>query len=145
MLGATLAKWQKFMEGLRHQSTSVVGFSGSVVSDVPSLTLTTAGGPQTLTAKQFLSGYIRVNCDDAQTLNTPTAAQVYSALRGAEKGSAFEVVIANTGDSTLTISGGTGVTVTGTATIAAGYSKRFLYIAESSTTGTLYSLGTSLH
>lgn len=95
-------------------------FSGPVFQKkIPtSLTLTTGGGAQTLTAAQALSGLLLVDTQDAQTLNLPSAAVLNAAIPGAEVGTTFDIDIVNYGDATLTIGLGTGVTKTTIATVA---------------------------
>lgn len=82
-------------------------------------TLTTAGGVITLTAAELQSGLITVDCDDAQTLTTPTATDLNAGIPGVAVGTAFFVDIINYGDTTLTIGLGTGVTKTTIHTVAA--------------------------
>jgi len=115
-------------------------------------TLTTAGGAQTLTAAELLGGLLLINCDDAQTLNLPSAADLNAAIPGVAEGTAFEFSVINHGDATLTIAAGTGGTAfPGTVlTIAANASKRFLVrvtgvasqtVEGSSDSYTLYGFG----
>lgn len=86
---------------------------------VTSIVLTTAGGVRTLTTDEILSGLIVVDCQDAQTMNLPTAALLNAAIPGVEIGSFIELQVVNYGDTTLTVGLGTGVTKTTIATVAA--------------------------
>jgi hypothetical protein len=92
-----------------------------------SMTLTTGGGVRTLTAAEVLGGLLLVNCDDAQTATLPTISLLLAAIEGPVVGSAIDVDVINTGDTTLTIAVGTGITaLSGTVlTIVAKASKRF--------------------
>ena len=87
----------------------------------------------------------------AVTTTTPTAALIVAALKNARPGANFAVRIRNTADAaeTITVAGGTGVTISGTATIAQNNSKEFLFVVTVATTGseavTAYSLGTVVH
>ncbi len=81
--------------------------------------VTTATTPVTGTVAQFLGGLLAVDCQDAGTLTTPTAALFNAAIPAIHVGSSFEVDIINYGDSTLTIGLGTGVTKVTIATVAA--------------------------
>src|SRR5690606_34732435 len=58
-------------------------------------TLTTAGGAQTLTAAELLGGLLLINCDDAQTLNLPSAADLNAAIPGVAEGTAFVFSVIN--------------------------------------------------
>lgn len=108
-------------------------FSGPIAErfDLYEATLTTGGGAQTLTAAQLLGGIAAVNCDDAQTLNLPTAALLNAALQGPVVGLTIRWQVINIGDATLTIGVGTGGDATvGNAkdtvlTIVANASKEF--------------------
>lgn len=80
-------------------------------------TLTTGGGSRTATAAECLGGIFVINCDDAQTLTLPTAALLNAAIPSCVAGAAFDIMITNTGDTTLTLAVGTG------GTLVAGNSK----------------------
>jgi hypothetical protein len=145
MLGTFIRNWKQFMDSFRDEDFNTRGFAG-VISEVPTFTLTTAGGARTLTVSELFAGFMLVNCDDAQNLVTPTAALIVAGLKGAEVGSSFEFVIRNTGDSTLTVTAGTGVTLSGTMTVGTLNQKRFLVRVTAITTPavTIYSQGTSV-
>ena len=95
-------------------------------------TLTTAGGAQTLTAAELLGGLLVINCDDAQTLNLPTATLLNAAIPAVAAGVSFAVDVINVGDTTLTIGVGTGGDATvgnskdSVLTIVSNASKRFI-------------------
>jgi hypothetical protein len=73
--------------------------------------LTVGSSGLTLTADQLLGGLLPINCTDAGALTLPTAAQIIAALPpGYGVGTAFDVDIINYGDSTATITVGTGIT-----------------------------------
>lgn len=111
------------------------------------MTVTTATTPVTATTTQVLNGLLIVDCQDAGTITLPTAAALKAAIAGCETGTSFKLEIRNSGDTTLTIAGGTGGTVSGTATIATTYCKAFLFVftatAEGSEAYTAYSLGSA--
>ena len=91
--------------------------------------------PVTATAAQILSGMLRVNCDDTATLTLPTATLLNAAIEGIYVGMCFEFSIINSGDTTLTVAVGTGITnklmtqasttVSAVLTIVSNASKRF--------------------
>ncbi len=110
--------------------------SGLVIEQRPAVTnvLTTGGGAETLTTAELLSGLLTPDTQDAQTWNTPTAAQINAAIPGVKVGDSFDVDIINYGDSTLTIGLGTGVTkvtiagVSAVLTLATLVSKRLRFV-----------------
>jgi hypothetical protein len=97
----------------------------------------------------------------ATALTTPTAAQMYAqlvadlqvlgfsnplqnlanALFNENGGVTFEIRIQNSNASTLTLTGGTGVTIVGTATIATASYRDYAVCLTSPTTATLTNLG----
>lgn len=87
-------------------------FSGVVMPTFTpaTLTLTTGGGAQTMTAAQALSGIVLVDCQDAQTLTLPTAALLQAAIAGLGVGLSVAINVLNYGDTTLTIALGAGIT-----------------------------------
>lgn len=117
-------------------------------------TITTADN-ETLTAAQLLGGLIlRDPAGGARTDTTDTAALIVAAVKAispVNNGASFEFTIRNTADAaeTITVAGGTGVTTSGTMTIAQNNTKRFLLVLDdvtaSSEAATLYSLGTVVH
>ena len=117
------------------------------------ITLTTAGGVRTLTVAELLAGFLTVDCQDAQTATTPTAALIVAAINGCQIGQAFYVDVVNYGDTTLTIGLGVGVTKTTIATVAAVLtlatlvSKRLLFVVTNVTPGseavTLWAFGST--
>jgi hypothetical protein len=108
------------------------------------VTVTTGTTPVALTAAQVLGGFLIVDCQDAGTITMPTAAALAALIPALQVGTSFEFIVRNTGDTTLTLAGGTGGTVSGTATMATATSKRWLAICTAigtSPTFTYYSLG----
>lgn len=115
------------------------------------LTDNTAGAT-TYTIANLLGGMIlRDPNGGARSDVTPTAAQIVAGIAGCVVGSSFEFTIRNTADAaeTITLTGGTDVTISGTATIAQNNSKRFLAVVTNVDSGTeavtIYSLGTVVH
>jgi hypothetical protein len=112
-------------------------FSGVIIEKVPTSNtqvLSTAGGVVTMSAAQALGGLLKLDCQDAQTITTPTAAVLVAAIPGCEKGNAWCLDIVNYGDSTATVGLGTGVTLVALAgvdsiqTIATTIGRRFRFI-----------------
>lgn len=117
------------------------------------ITLTTAGGVRTLTVAEVTNGLLRINCDDAQTATTPTAALLVAGINGCVVGTSFYVDVINYGDTTLTIGLGTGVTKLTVASVAAVLTivtlaaKRLLFVCTNATVGSeafeLYAFGST--
>lgn len=112
-------------------------------------------GVVTYTAAQVLGGFILRDPNGAARADvTPTAALLLAAIKGAGRvppnGSSFFFTIRNTADAaeTITVTAGTGITLSGTMTIAQSNSKDFLAVLTDNRDGnaafTIYSLGTSV-
>jgi len=120
-------------------------------TQVTATTIATVGN-ETLTAAQLLTRLIlRDPAGGARTDTTATAAQIVAAVPNPAVGTAFRIIIRNTADAaeTITIAGGTGVTISGTATIAQNNTKDFLCVLTNVTAAaeavTIYSIGTFVH
>jgi hypothetical protein len=129
------------------------GYTAGQSPQVLTLATIVADSNQTLTVPQMMGGFIRRTLTaTARTDTTPTAAALVAALPQdlRQVGGVFFLEITRTDAAAvaLTIAGGTGVTVTGTATIAASTNRTFLCYFTNVTSGseaiTLYSLGASL-
>ncbi len=125
-------------------NTSGNGKNGSVMIPTKTATsqvVTTATTPVTLTTAQILQGLLPVDCQDAGTITTPTAALIVAAINGCQVGASFDLDVINYGDTTLTLGLGTGVTKTTIATVSAVLtlltltSKRFTFIVTNVTSG----------
>lgn len=124
---------------------------GVSLRKVAPATINTAGAV-TLTAAQLINGLILRDPNGAgRTDTTPTAEQLFEAIGGDSikdvENAAFEFTIRNTANSneTITLAGGTGVTISGTATIGQNNSKTFLAVFTDADTVVIYSLGTVVH
>ena len=123
-------------------------FSGVVIQLFNTQTISTAGAV-TYTTDQCLAGLIlRDTNGGARTDTTPTAAQLVEAVQGAMVGHGFILTIRNTATAanSLTLAGGTGVTLSPTTqTVAQNNTKQFLFVFTSVTQGseavTVYSIG----
>jgi hypothetical protein len=108
---------------------------------VTSIVASTGSGVVQLTTAQLFQGLLPVDCQDAQSITTPTAAAIVAAINGCQVGTAFDLDVVNYGDSTLTMALGSGVTKTTIATVAAVLtlatlvSKRFRFIVTNVTPG----------
>ncbi len=142
--------------GLTQYPNGLASF-GVPLSFLTVLTDSTAG-VLTYTAANLLGGLILRDPNGAGRSDvTPTAAQIVSALldNGAHRrhlaGAFFEFVIRNTADGaeTITVTAGSGVTLSGTMTIAQNNSKIFMVRIDDATAGaeavTIYSVGTLVH
>lgn len=93
---------------------------GRVLQDAALSSFTAAdvsGGNATLTSAQLLGGAI-FRTGTAPTDTTDTAANLIAAMGNPPDGTCRLIVIRNACTGTLTLSAGTGVTITGTATVA---------------------------
>ena len=104
----------------------------------------------TLSTADSFNSIIRGVPAAAATYTTATAAAIVAAIGGdCAIGTTFMVVVINAsaGQNTITIAGGTGVTVSGVATIVQNASKEFLgrvtAVAAGSEAITLYGLGST--
>lgn len=116
------------------------------------VTTDATAGAKTYSAAELKGGLIlRDPAGGNRSDVTPTAAQIVAGVTGAVVGSSFEFTIRNTADAaeTITLTAGSGVTLSGTMTIAQNNSKRFLCRLDNITSGseavTIYSLGTVVH
>ena len=108
----------------------------------------TTAGAVTYTVQQLSSVLILRDPNGAIRSDvTPTAALLIAADPSVIPGTAFKFTIRNTADAaeTITMTAGTGVTLSGTMTIAQNNSKEFMIVVTSPTTCTMYSLGTVVH
>jgi hypothetical protein len=113
---------------------------------ITSTVASTGSGAITLTAAQIMGGFLIVDCQDAQNAAMPTAELLIAAIPGVKVGSSFQFQIKNSGDSTLTVVLGTGVTVTGTATVITAEQKQFLvYITNATVGSATYTVYCGLH
>jgi hypothetical protein len=100
----------------------------------------------TLTAAETVAGLILSAPASGVTLNSPSATALIDELKNAKAGSAFDFVIRNSGGSnTVTFAAGSGITITGTATVASGKVGQFRGVVTSTSTPavTFYRVNTS--
>lgn len=133
------------------KGTGAIAFTVPAFLECTPATITTAH-PATLSTAQILGGLIlRDPSGASRTDTTETAANLVAAAPGVAVGSSMFLLIRNTADAaeTITIQGGTGVTISGTATIAQNNSKLFLVRFDNVTAAaeavTMYSVGTFVH
>lgn len=107
----------------------------------------TATSTATLTTAQLLSGILLGSPgSSAATYTTPTGTQIDAALGNAKTGSTFDLVIQNvdgSGSGVITLAGGTGVTISGLATVAAtaGTAQQWRFRKTGTATYTAYRIG----
>lgn len=135
------------MSRVRPTKLDAVALSSHLMISTPVVTKTTAAAV-TYTAEELKSGIILRDPNGAGRSDvTPTAAQLYDEFGSPDANMAFDFTIRNTADApeTITLTAGTGVTLSGTMTIAQNNTKTFLCVFNSATTATIYSLGTVVH
>ncbi len=123
----------------------------ATAKETATVTTDATAGARTYTAAELYGKLIlRDPAGGNRSDVTPTAAAIVAAVPGAVVGSCFEFSIRNTADAaeTLTLTAGTGVTLSGTMTVAQNYCKRFLVRLDNVEAGTeavtIYSLGTRI-
>ncbi len=130
--------------------TSTFPAINDAVKKITTVTTDSTAGSRTYTAAELLGGMILRNPNGGNRSDvTPTATQIVNAIEGCINGSSFEFTIRNTAGAaeTITLTQGTGVTLSGTMTIAQNNSRRFLAVVTNveSPAVTIYSLGTVVH
>lgn len=111
------------------------------------VTTVNTAGAGTYSAAAIAGGLIlRDTAGDDRTDTTSAAAHILAEFWGAQVGSSFFLIVRNTAGAaeTITIAGGTGVTISGTATIGQGITRIFCGVFTNVTSGsealTLYSI-----
>ncbi len=92
------------------RNSPLLGGVPVVKGAVATITVGSGTTPLTLTAAQLLVGLLPFNCTDTSTVVLPTADLLAAAMPGIAVGNWFEVSMVNYGDSTITVSVGTGIT-----------------------------------
>lgn len=122
------------------------------VVQLTTVTTQATASDQTYTAAQLLGGIIlRDPAGGARADLVPAAADLVAAIPGCAVGTSFRFTLRNTADAdeTITVTTNTGVTTSGTMTVAQNNSKDFLVVVTNVTAATeaygLYSLGTLVH
>lgn len=126
-------------------------FHGPLAKKLTATTIDTTAAV-TLTAAQVLGGLILRNTNGASRSDVfPTAALLRAAVPDAKVGTTLMLIIRNTaaGIETITMTAGTGITISGTATIGQNNTKIFLLVFTNVTPGseavTAYSVMTGVH
>lgn len=126
--------------------------AGELIHKGAVTTIDTAGDV-TYTVAQLIGGMIlRDPAGSNRNDVSPTAALIAKDMKLGKSGDSFDFIIRNTADAaeTITLTGGTGVTISGTATIAQNYSRLFRCVlttdaSAATPTCTIYSIGTFIH
>lgn len=121
--------WLRYFASLDQAVRSAPAFQ------FPEASLNDAAG-QTLTVPQFLAAVLlRSGPVGAFSDTTPTAEQIVAAIPKADIGSNRLTLIRNGGGGTMTLLAGSGVTLQGTTTIAAGNARFYLLTVTAKTAG----------
>lgn len=141
---------QDFSAFNENENRGGLGLYGPLSVSFETINPTTAADTATLTVAQLLGGLITGTPTAAANYTLPTATLIVAALGSWSNpyiGQSFEFTIKNTsaGANTITAVAGTGVTLTGTATVAQNAIKRFRLVVTNviTPTVTVYSLGSS--
>lgn len=104
----------------------------------------TAADTATLSAAQMLGGLLTGTPTAAAAYTTPTATALVAAMSNCAAGRMYELIVKNTsaGNFTITMTAGTDLTISGTATVAQNHARIFKLVATNCTTPavTLYSI-----
>ena len=111
MLGASLP----LQQGLIPDMGTLLGALNEMQASYQSVASASAA---TLAAANLLGGILVRSGGAALTDTTDTAANIIAALPNARVGQTFLLIVANLNSGTLTLAGGTGVTLSGTTTVA---------------------------
>lgn len=107
-------------------------------------TVTSLTGDATLTAAQVAGGIISCNkgSDAGLTVTTPTGTLLDAGFPSAKVGSTFELTITNNNNSgassTVTVTGGTGVTIVGSTTVARFGGSTYRFVKTGTATYSAY-------
>jgi hypothetical protein len=121
--------------------------AAALLQNIEPVTKTTAGAV-TYTAEELSRGLILRDPSGANRSDVfPTAAGLYAEFGKPEAYSSFTLIIRNTADAaeTITMTTATGLTLSGTMTIAQNNTKIFKGVFTSPTAVTIYSIGTLVH
>jgi hypothetical protein len=141
-------EWVEYLVAYSAAATvTMVGMAMGPINALPPSKFsqnTTAGA--TTAAVGDLTGANSVNLQitavGAANYTTRTAAQMIADMPNVLIGFSWEITIQNTSGGTVTVVGGTGVTVTGTATIANATARKFVATYTAAGAITLQSIGT---
>jgi hypothetical protein len=91
-------------------------------------------GAETLTAAMIIDGlYVQSGTPGAHSKTLPTAALIVAAIQGCAVGTTFRFIYDNGGDNTTTFLTGSGVTLSGTATVATSKNREFTFVVTNVT------------
>lgn len=123
-------------------------------------TLVATGSNATLPVAQFVSisagngtlaagnmegaAFCTLASSGATAMTTRTAAQLIAAIPGWQIGDTYMLRVFNSNAGTLTLTGGTGVTITGTATIATSITRDYMVSMTAAATVTMQNLGSGV-
>ena len=100
----------------------------------PSITSQAADSAQTISAAAVAGGlYVRSGLTTGRTDTTDTAANLLAALPDMDIGESFLLAVSNVTGQTLTIAGGTGVTVVGQSTVLLNTMRFFMFTRTGAT------------
>lgn len=111
-----------------------IQYLASLVFALKNGTYTAVTGSPTVTAVQMLGGFIELSGGTTGTVTTDTAVNIIAAMLAADPnagiGSSFPLTLVNDNSGTMTVTGGTGVTIATTTisgtTVATGIARKYL-------------------
>lgn len=138
-------QWTEYLVTYTAANTmTFVGAESGRIASLPVTQFTTAADATTFAAGA-LTGSNWVNhantADTPGTVNTRTATQMFGDTPNALAGQSYMLRIRHNGAATLTVGAGSGVTITGTATIATTTFRDFMVTFNTATTATMQDMG----
>lgn len=119
---------------------TLISDSSGVVSGAKFVTTTAASGALNVGDMEG-AGIVYLASSLATALTTRTAAQIFAGIANGYASFAYTLRVLNTNAGTLALTGGTGVTITGTAIVATNTFRDYLVTLVSATAVTLQSVG----
>ena len=118
---------------------SFLSTGGTAPAAVDTVTVLGAVQNTTPTAAQLLGGILtHASATGAGTATLPTGTLMSAAIPGVVVGYTFRVLYVNIGTQTVTITGATGTTVVGTATVGASKSTELIFVNTGTNTWNIY-------
>lgn len=132
------------MTGATAVSIAAVASGPNAVLPVSQFVTISAGNGTLALGNMEGAAYCTLATSGATAMTTRTAAQLIAAIPNAQIGESYILRVYNTNGGTLTLTGGTGVTITGTATIATAVSRDYNVSITGAATVTMQNIGSAV-
>lgn len=125
----------RFASSQGNQSTAINTIADELHNQVGAIVAKT-GATTAWTAAEMLAGVIKQSgTNGALGVTTATAAALVAALANAQVGSKFIVFFTNTNDNTVTLTGGSGVTLSGVTAVPTNKGQIYVGVVTNATLG----------